>query len=178
MTLSLESLMTETGLEWPALPSYEEWADLGPRISLVGNTSRWALADWLNLGEERWPDRAAQAVDRLGLDYHTLENYRWVGKRVPPQVRRPLPVSFSHHMLIARLAVEEQDHWLSECMDKGWTREEFRTALILAGLSRDSLRREEPVNRRLERAELLLRQCLGWLPGTLKSDVQDFLAAS
>lgn len=170
--------MTETGLEWPALPSYEEWADLGPRITLVGNTSRWALADWLNLGEERWPDRAAQAIDQLGLDYHTLENYRWVGRRVPPQVRRPLPVSFSHHMLVARLPVEEQDHWLAQCADKGWTREEFRTNLILAGLTRESLRREETMPSRLGRAEALLIRCKSYVPPDLYDLIQDFLAAS
>ena len=170
--------MTETGLEWPALPSYEEWAEIGPRITLVGNTSRWALADWLNLGEERWPDRASQAIDRLGLDYHTLENYRWVGRRVPPQVRRPLPVSFSHHMLVARLPVDEQDHWLAQAMDKGWTREEFRTNLILAGLTRESLRREEPMTRRMERAETLLIRCKSYVPPDLYDLITDFLAAS
>ena len=130
MPFELSSVCQETGLVWPSLPSYEDWADLGPRIASVQNVSRWALADWLCTGEDLFQAKADQVISSLGLAYHTLENLRWVARRVPPVVRRPLPVTFSHHALVATLPAVKQAVLLLEAYDKGWTRDEFRDYLV------------------------------------------------
>jgi hypothetical protein len=134
MTLDLATIAGETGLSWPELPTFEQWADLGPRIAHLGNVSRWALADWLCTGEDLFHAKADQVISELGLSYHTLENLRWVARHVPPGVRQPLPVTFSHHALVAPLEPENQELLLLECREKGWSRDQFREILVGAGM--------------------------------------------
>jgi hypothetical protein len=160
MTLDLAALTGETGLSWPELPTFEQWADLGPRLASLHNVSRWALADWLCTGEDLFEAKADQVTSQLGLAFHTLENLRWVARRVPPSVRQPLPVSFSHHALVATLPPTTQQRLLADCHTQGWTREEFRDYLLGQGLIPDTARHEDW---RLEAGAAIEDQLWRWI---------------
>jgi hypothetical protein len=60
-----------------------------------------------------------------GLDYQTLRNYAWVARAFAPSRRRDA-LTFQHHMEVAALSVEEQDHWLDFAVRLKWSRNELR----------------------------------------------------
>lgn len=79
---------------------------------------------------------------------HTLKNYRWVARAIPPARRRD-GVGFGVHEAVAALEPHERDAWLKRAADEGWKREEMRWAIRAARergeLSRGSGPVDDPV---------------------------------
>lgn len=118
-------LVTRVGLQIPAAVSYDTWESAGRRISAVANSSAWCLGDWLVYGQWRYTDRYRRAVDAVGLDYQTLRNYAWVARRFEVSRRRDT-LSFNHHAEVASLLPHEQDYWLNQAQELGWSRNQLR----------------------------------------------------
>ncbi|NBE83537.1 LmbU family transcriptional regulator [Micromonospora rubida] len=70
----------------------------------------------------------ATSTERTRLDYQTLRNYAWVARCFTPSRRRPM-LTFQHHMEVAALPEEEQDHWLDFAQRMHWSRNELRKQL-------------------------------------------------
>ncbi|MCP3801928.1 LmbU family transcriptional regulator [Allokutzneria sp. A3M-2-11 16] len=114
-----------TSLTLPEKTSLQAWMQIGNQLSSVHESSAWWVGDWLVFGQDRYPDRYKKAIAETTLDYQTLRNYAWVARRFPASRRRDR-LSFQHHVVVAALPAEEQDHWLELAEGHKWSRNELR----------------------------------------------------
>lgn len=108
-------VLDDSGIRFPVVISYDEWAALAAPIGRMVRLSMWVLGDWLNEGTERFGELAEQAVALTGLDYDTIRNARWVTTKFPLERRRP-ELSFTHHQEVAGLDPEVADRLLVEAL--------------------------------------------------------------
>jgi len=116
-------------------PTYAEYEALGAWLSVAEAALPWWLGAWVNLGEELFGERAAQAAQFADVQVDTVKQYAWVERRVPEAIRDP-ELSFSHHREVADLPPVEQRRWIKQAKagDGGGTwsvdklRREIKTA--------------------------------------------------
>jgi hypothetical protein len=114
-----------TSCELPQDLPIDVWCRIGVQLSAVSEASCWWIGDWLVYGELNYPLRYRRAMTETSLDYQTLRNYAWVARKFAPS-RRRVDLSFQHHVEVAALSEEEQDHWLDFAERFGWSRNELR----------------------------------------------------
>jgi hypothetical protein len=66
-------------------------------------------------------------MNSLPHTYKTLQNYRSVAKRIPPNRRRD-GLSFGVHETVAYLDPAEREHWLDLAEQNDWRRDDLRDA--------------------------------------------------
>lgn len=123
--VSTTSAAQRTHLRLPDDLSLPDWCDIGSRLMTVSDSSAWWIGDWLVYGRSKYPDRYQRAMAETSLDYQTLRNYAWVARVFEPRRRRP-ELTFQHHMEVAALPLDEQDHWLDFAARLRWSRNELR----------------------------------------------------
>jgi hypothetical protein len=128
------ALTRQTSLSLKASLPLDDWLRVGLHIVRISDSSTWWLADWLIYGRELYPDRYVKAIKDTALDYQTLRNYAWVAGRVSVH-RRRANLSFQHHAEVAALPEADQDKWLQEAEEHGWSRNRLRTEMRLASRS-------------------------------------------
>ncbi|MGW6012966.1 LmbU family transcriptional regulator [Streptomyces sp. NPDC055210] len=124
-------LTTQVGLELPAGLTFENWELAGRQLSGIVNSTSWWLGDWLVYGKDHYSDRYERGVRAAGLQYQTLRNYAWVSRRFPLE-RRRAALSFQHHAELASRPVEEQERWLDQAEQQGWSTKQLRRAMRVA----------------------------------------------
>jgi len=117
--------VTQTALILPDDLPLEAWEQTGETLGRVDSARQWWIGDWLNYGEWRYGEKYAQGMDATGLDYSTLNSYRWVCERIE-NVRRRTNLSFGHHEAVAAFDAADQDEWLDRAEAKGWSVYELR----------------------------------------------------
>jgi hypothetical protein len=138
-----EATVHKAGLTFPQDLSERSWEWIGSSLRELTNSSAWWLADWLIFGETTYGwRRYREAIERTGLDYQTLRNYAWVGRRFE-HYRRRESLSFAHHAEVTRLAPPEQDYWLRKAEQQKWSRNELRKA-VRASLAEQSTKTDTP----------------------------------
>lgn len=115
----------DKGLEFEPEITFEQWTEAWLGVEGIEANHQWWQGDAANRGEV-FGDRCWQYLDGKGIKYSTLRNCMRVCKVYPLSRRRG--VSFGHHALLIALPEKEQDKWLSEAEDKGWTRARLREA--------------------------------------------------
>lgn len=128
MVLDQSARPRRCSLELPSRLPFETWQRIGRQISLISDCSRWWLGDWLIYGELQYPNRYRLAIEATSLDYQTLKNYAWIARRIPRSRRRD-QLSLQHHAEVAALPPSEQERWLQQAVEEGWTRTELRKRL-------------------------------------------------
>jgi hypothetical protein len=124
-----------TGIvEWPPSLTFDAWDDLGLILCEARDWTAWLLGDWLVFGEERWPDRYAQAAALTGRSYGGLRNLAWVARKIPARRRRE-SLSWSHHRVVAGLDEAEQTRWLDRAEAGDWSVDLLDATLRDAGVS-------------------------------------------
>jgi hypothetical protein len=129
--------LPRTGLQLPPKLSFEAWLVVGRQLSVVVDSSAWCQGDWLIYGEDVYPGRYREAIERTCLDYKTLRNYAWVARRFPVSRRRDM-LSFGHHAEVAGLPEPEQDYWLRKAEEFGWSRNQTRREVRVSLMERKS----------------------------------------
>lgn len=114
-----------TRLKLPGDLPLEDWCRLGAKILAVSDSSAWWIGDWLIFGQEHYEDRYRRAMRETNLDYQTLRNYAWVARKFAPSRRRD-SLTFQHHMEVAGLPENEQEHWLDFAVRLKWSKNELR----------------------------------------------------
>ena len=138
-----QATVQKSGMIFPSDLSERSWEWIGASLRELTNSSAWWLADWLIFGEAAYGwRRYREAIERTGLDYQTLRNYAWVGRRFEHHRRRD-SLSFAHHAEVTRLSPPEQDYWLRKAEQQKWSRNELRKA-VRASLAEQSLKAEVP----------------------------------
>jgi hypothetical protein len=121
-----QATVRTSGMVFPENLPERSWERIGAGLRELVNSSAWWLADWLIFGESTYGwRRYKEAIERTGLDYQTLRNYAWVGRRFEHHRRRE-NLSFAHHAEVARMAPPEQDYWLRKAEQHKWSRNELR----------------------------------------------------
>lgn len=115
----------DKGLEFEPEITFEQWTEAWLGVEGIEANHQWWQGDAANRGEV-FGDRCWQYLDGKGIKFSTLRNCMRVCKVYPLSRRRG--VSFGHHALLISLPEKEQDKWLSEAADKGWTRVRLREA--------------------------------------------------
>ena len=137
---------TATDVSWSPLESsaasgdddFDHWERAGEFIRLTNQASQWWWGDWLNLGEERFGERASQALEDTRWEAETLAVYAWVSRKVP-KVNRLSGVPFSHYLQLAKLDISVQKTWAETIKSNQWSQRQLRVALKSEG---DSLERQ------------------------------------
>lgn len=108
--------------------SLEEWLAVGHLLSLIENARQWWWGDWIVYGEGHYGEDYAQFVDDLGIALHTLQNWAYVSRAIPPSRRRDT-LSWSHHAEVASLPPNEQEKWLERAEREKMSRSALRAAI-------------------------------------------------
>jgi predicted DNA binding CopG/RHH family protein len=148
-----QAKVQKSGMVFPENLSERSWERIGTSLRELVNSSAWWLADWLIFGESTYGwRRYKEAIERTGLDYQTLRNYAWVGRRFEHHRRRD-SLSFAHHAEVARLSPPEQDYWLRKAEQQKWSRNELRRT-VRASLAAQSDQAEIPPGSDDEKQEI------------------------
>jgi hypothetical protein len=129
---------TRTALILPDGLGFECWESVGQTLLTLGRSVAWWVGDWYLFGEQRYGERAAQAVgDETGYAAHTVQNAAWVASRFEPSRRRE-HVTFGTHAALAGLEDAGQRYALLERADtERWTcqrtREEVKRLKQISG---------------------------------------------
>jgi hypothetical protein len=108
--------------------TYERYEAIGSLLGQMHQSLRFAIGDWLNLGEHLFHDRFYQAAEALGLSEKGMLEYMRVARAVPRSVRKLAP-SWSHARAVAALEAPQQREWLKTARDKGMSHSALRSAL-------------------------------------------------
>ena len=127
---------------------YELWEAYGGAIRRVEGAIQWIIGDWLNYGERKYGETYAQAMDETDMEYQALANYKWVAGQVEFSTRVE-NLSWTHHREVANMEPEEQEYWLNEAVEQGYTVRGLREAI------------------RDERLGVARRTIGGWLDATM-----------
>jgi|SRR5581483_767347 len=136
--------ITQTGLTLIGEVTFGEWEQLGAGLSALGDMTKWALGDWLIVGEGLFGEQMAQAAEATGRSPDTLLQYLRVARKVRPSNRRP-NLSWTHHQLVAAKPPEEQVDWLDRAIANRWSVPEMRGAISDRGLLSKPRRRRPDV---------------------------------
>lgn len=92
--------------------TYPEYEALGVLLGRMHQSLRFAIGDWLLLGEQLFPDTVYQAAEALGISEEGMRDYLRVSEQVPRSIRRER-LSWSHHRAVAALETPKaKKEWL------------------------------------------------------------------
>jgi hypothetical protein len=152
-----------TGLTVTGPMSLDEWAGIGELLRTLEHGLQWAIGDWICAGEGQFGDKAAQVLDHTAWSVKTTAVYRWAASRVPPENRRT-DLTFSHHLVIAELPVEQQREWLERASrgtigdgSEPWSVERLKREMAVASVKDSTLRYLLVVDCKTEKAREKLK---------------------
>lgn len=109
-------------------PSFNEWSEAVNDSIMKRVRAPWIIGDLMNYGDLRFGERYAQAIDGCVVQYHTLQNWRWVCRQFEASRRRE-SLSWSHHETVAMWDVDHQEKWLALAESKRLSVHELRDAV-------------------------------------------------
>lgn len=113
--------------------TYTEYEALGVLLGRMHQSLRFAIGDWLLLGEQLFPDTVYQAAEALGISEEGMRDYLRVSERVPRSIRRER-LSWSHHRAVAAIQTpKEQKAWLKAAEEERLSHHQLRDRLRESG---------------------------------------------
>ena len=109
--------------------TFGDWELQGQVFLDLWKSLQFAIGDWLNTGERRYGETYTQAIEVTDRSQQTLEQYKWVTGAIEPARRYPT-LSYTHHRYVARLPPDEQNYWLREAHELGWSSAELKQKLV------------------------------------------------
>lgn len=106
------SLLTHTGISFPADLSEDEWQRVGKALFGINSAMQWWLGDWLNAYRPGWGAMYDEAAELTGLTKDTLSNVASVCAKVQLPFRNG-NLSFTHHTAVSSLTPEQQIEYLA-----------------------------------------------------------------
>lgn len=110
--------------------SYDDWRDVGRRISLVGGAVNWWIGDWINYGSDKYGEKYAQALEVFDgqYEYSTLRKMAYLSSSME-LFRRRNNLSWAHHMEVAKLDEGAQSALLDFAEQNHLSRNDLRIAV-------------------------------------------------
>jgi hypothetical protein len=167
--------ITPTGIDFHAELSFDEWDDLGTKLTPVANSIRFIVGDWINYGEKRWGSKYKEALARTGLAYTTLSDYAYVARKVEFCLRKQ-NLDYCLHQAVAKLKTPEQkQHWLDMAEKHDLTVRRLRKSINFGRLATEEEVQGDPADRGyVTYLALLNRLRRWWKRETEKAPVDDW----
>lgn len=108
--------LTSTGIDIPADTTETQWTELGRALCRLGAAAQWLIGDWLAFGDRRWGKTYEQVAELTGYEVQSLRDMVYVVTHVSVRTDK---LSFSHHKIVAGLAPEDQQAWLTRAIENG-----------------------------------------------------------
>jgi hypothetical protein len=121
-------VLSATAMAIPDGTEEEDWQDIGRVLREMESAVSWWVGDWAVYANRVWGATAKQIAAIFEYEQATIEAYMSVAKSIPGMIRNHT-VSFSHHRLVMRLPIEEQDKWITDAAREGWTIAQMREAM-------------------------------------------------
>lgn len=106
--LSLPGVVSETALDLPVDLTLQEWAATGEVLNQIHKSWKWWFGDWLNYGEDHWPEEYAQYMDITDFPEQSIANIRSVARNIPPAMRRRTLAWSSHACVVPLIAPRKE----------------------------------------------------------------------
>jgi hypothetical protein len=95
--------------------TFEEWEHELRVVWWMYEWSPWALADALNYGAQKWPERYQQAVEITGRKIQTLYNKTWLARNFQRENgTRSAVLTPAHHEVLTGLSEDKKRRYLAE----------------------------------------------------------------
>jgi hypothetical protein len=116
--VEISRYITPTGLQLDPDVGYREWYSIGRTILFLHEWTPWAIGDWLNFGEDRFPMRYHQAAEITGRSIKTMMNLAYIARAIPPDERREeLPIAY-HDAVCSIKEPEKRKELLQKGIDE------------------------------------------------------------
>ena len=104
------------------MSNFAEWEKQGVEIAVADKSQKWALADWLAVGDTVWGGTAYDTAQRHFPHYSRkyLMTVAYVARHVTLPFRKE-KLSFAHHECVAALPPDAQLRWLSDAETAPYT---------------------------------------------------------
>lgn len=109
-----------------------EWLAAGRRLGAIGRCSQWWIGDWIRYGNSRWGEKYVEAARVTGYDVASLRNMAWVAAQFDLSLRSD-KLTWSHHVLLAPLEMDEQRHWIGRAIEARLSVADLRLELRARG---------------------------------------------
>jgi hypothetical protein len=154
--------ITRTGIEFNDEMTFDEWNELGRKITPIGKSIGFIIGDWINYGEKRWGDKYEEAITSTGMAYQTLRNYAYVARRVQLSCRQD-KLGFEHHAVVAKLkSNDEQDHWLGMAVKHNLGKPRLQKSINFGRLATEKEVQGDPADRGYVTYLALLNRIRRW----------------
>lgn len=160
-TLDGKYTVRPTGIEFNGELSFEEWEDIGRQAVPMAKSIGFIVGDWINYGEGRYGEQYTGAIESTGLDYGTLRNYAHVARRVEMSYRND-NLDFTHHMVVAKLKPDEQEHWLEIAAENHLGKRRLQRSINLGRLATDEEMAGDPADKGHVTYLALINRLLRW----------------
>jgi len=131
--LSLPGAVTETSLNLPVDMTLHEWAATGYVLDRINKAWKFWFGDWLNYGEDHWPEEYAQYIDITDLPEQSISNIRSVARNIPPHMRNK-DLKWSLHAAVVPLKDEGvRMQVINQAAEEQWPRDYLRQVVKVGG---------------------------------------------
>ena len=113
LTLAPGIVATDETLVIPELYTFDQWKTLGDVLRTIEKANQFWVGDWVNFGDDKFPDMVKQTAEELGYDIQTIRSYARVARKF---VNAPRGASFSHYEAVASLAGPVADRLIEEAV--------------------------------------------------------------
>lgn len=127
------------GLRVTGEPTFEEWTQVGHKLSVDIRGIQLQVGDWLRIGDEYFGELAAQVIDARSWSESTVRVYRHVAMKVPIENRMlDRGLTYSHLQAVVALPLREQKKWLTQAAEtdsagKPWPVARLKAAIKAGG---------------------------------------------
>lgn len=112
--------------------SFDQYQAIGRTFQQIQHSLSWWMGDWMNYGEQKFGDIAAQAVEDTGKSIETLLKWKAVAFRVSRQIRRK-ELGWTHHFYVAYVPEEYRGPLLDMAVNLDLASRQLKEVVKLAG---------------------------------------------
>ena len=120
--------LTQTGLTVNGEITYDEWRGEMEVLRKIAGAFQWWIGDLLNLGEHKWGEKYADAVN--DTEARNWQMYASVAARFEFTYRY-VNLTWTHHQVVAYLEEPDRSELLRKAADQQWSVSELREAARL-----------------------------------------------
>lgn len=123
--IPFRAMVTKTGLVLPENLDASQWKELGLVLAKTDTAIQWAIGDWWAYGYQLYGKKARKIAKELPYEVGSLINLGSVARKVKPSLRNE-DLSFSHHVVVAKLEPDKQAKWLKRAATYGFSVSKLR----------------------------------------------------
>ena len=110
--------------------TFTEWLEAGRQIAQAKHNIEWAMADWVSVGREQFPEQVELALGEMVGNHQRISKIEKTVKAFPPHMRDP-SLSFDHHMHVADVPTQQALPLLQHAKSDKMSAQQFRLHVML-----------------------------------------------